>query len=189
MDQDQAHRALSTLGDVLGARGLRYEVVVIGGSGLLLLGLVVRPTADVDVVALVQGGEYVLAKPLPTPLKKAQAEVGAALGLGDNWLNPGPTDLLEFGLPEGFGGRVERLEFGSLTVHLAGRFDQICFKLYAAVDQGSRSKHFTDLRQLDATPDELVGAAQWARRHDPSEGFRSGLVEALRLLGVESDDV
>lgn len=189
MDREDALRALGTLGDVLAARGHHYEVVAIGGSGLLLLGLVVRATADVDVVAVVQGGEYRLAKPLPAPLEEAQAEVGAALGLGDKWLNPGPTDLLDFGLPDGFQDRVETFEFGGLTVHLAGRFDQICFKLYAAVDQGPRSKHFADLGHLDASPDELVRAAQWALEHDPSEGFRSQLVEALRLLGVESDDV
>lgn len=189
MDRQDAVRALSTLGDVLASRGHHYEVVAIGGSGLLLLGLVVRPTADVDVVAVVQGDQYRLAEPLPAPLEQAQAEVGAALGLGDKWLNPGPTDLLDLGLPDGFQDRVETIEFGGLTVHLAGRFDQICFKLYAAVDQGPRSKHFADLRQLDATPDELVSAARWARGHDPSEGFRSQLVEALHLLGVESEDV
>lgn len=189
MDREDALQALRTLGDVLAARDRRYELVAIGGSGLLLLGLVVRPTADVGVVALVEGGQYRPAMPLPVPLEEAQAEVGAALGLGEKWLNPGPTDLLDFGLPEGFADRVETLEFGGLTVHLAGRFDQICFKLYAAVDQGSRSKHFADLRQLAPTPDELIGAAQWARQHDPSEGFRGELLEALRSLGVESDDV
>lgn len=189
MDREGALRALRTLGDVLAARGHHYEVVAIGGSGLLLLGLVVRPTADVDVVAVVQGDEYRLAKPLPAPLEEAQADVGAALGLGDKWLNPGPTDLLAFGLPEGFQGRVETLEFEGLTVHLAGRFDQICFKLYAAVDQGSRSKHFADLRDLDPSRDELLRAAQWTRQHDPSEGFRSELLEALRSLGVETHDV
>lgn len=189
MDREDALRALRTLGEVLADRGHHYEVVAIGGSALLLLGLVVRPTADVDVVAVVQGDEYRLAKPLPAPLEEAQAEVGAALGLGDKWLNPGPTDLLDFGLPDGFQERVETLKFDGLTVQLAGRFDQICFKLYAAVDQGSRSKHFADLQQLGATSDELVRAAKWAREHDPSEGFHSQLVEALRLLGVENDDV
>lgn len=188
MDREDALQALRTLGDVLAARGRQYEVVAIGGSGLLLLGLVVRPTADVDVVALVEGDQYRVAKPLPAPLEEAQAEVGAALGLGEKWFNPGPTDLLDFGLPEGFADRTETLEFGGLTVHLAGRFDQICFKLYAAVDQGPRSKHFADLRQLEPTRDELVAAAKWAREHDPSEAFGRVLLETLALLGVDPDD-
>lgn len=189
MDKEETVHALRTLGDVLASRGRHFEIVAIGGSGLLLLGFVVRPTADVDVVALVEGGRYRAAAPLPPPLEEAQAEVGAALGLGDKWLNPGPTELLDFGLPDGFEDRVERLEFGGLTVHLAGRFDQICFKLYAAVDQGSRSKHFADLGQLEPTEDELVAAARWAVRHDPSAGFRRVLIETLTFLGVERDDL
>lgn len=189
MDRDEAVSALRTLGDVLVSRGCHYELVVIGGSGLLLLGLIVRPTADVDVVALVEGGIYGVAKPLPEPLEEAQAEVGAALGLGDKWLNPGPTDLLDFGLPEGFEDRVETLEFGGLTVHVASRVDQICFKLYAAVDQGTRSKHLADLQLLGPTPDELLKAARWTIEHDPSPGFRSVLRETLRLLGIEDAEI
>jgi hypothetical protein len=189
MDRQDALQALRTLGDVLTTRDRHYEIVAIGGSGLLLLGLVARPTADVDVVAVVEGNQYRLAKPLPAPLEEAQAEVGAALGLGEKWLNPGPTDLLDFGLPEGFTERVKTLQFGGLTVHLAGRSDQVCFKLYAAVDQGPRSKHFADLQQLEPTRDELVKGAKWAREHDPSEGFRHVLLETLALLGVDRHDV
>ena len=74
-------------------------------------------------------------------------------------------------------------------LHLADRRDQIFFKLYAAADQGPRSKHFEDLRRLEATPDELHAAAAWAQTHDPSEGFGSELRRALRDLGVIDGDV
>lgn len=43
--------ALHALGQVLLARGEAYDVVVIGGGALLLLGLVARPTKDLDAVA------------------------------------------------------------------------------------------------------------------------------------------
>jgi hypothetical protein len=43
---------LAALGQVLQARERRFELVVIGGSALQALGLVARPTRDVDVVAL-----------------------------------------------------------------------------------------------------------------------------------------
>jgi hypothetical protein len=33
--------------------------------------------------------------------------------------------------------------------------------------------------------EELLEAARWARTHDPSDGFRQQLVEALTALGVE----
>ena len=45
--------ALRTLGEVLEARGLTYEIVAIGGSALMLLGLIGRPTRDLDALALV----------------------------------------------------------------------------------------------------------------------------------------
>ena len=185
MEREGVATALRTLGEVLASRGHHYEIVAIGGSSLLLLGLVARPTADVDVVALVEDGRYRVARPLPQPLDEAQADVGSTLGLGGKWLNPGPTDLLDFGLPEGFQDRVETLDFGGLTVLLAARVDQICFKLYAAVDQGSRSKHFADLRQLEPTREELLHAARWTIEHDPSPGYRRVLLETLRQLGIE----
>jgi hypothetical protein len=62
--------------------------------------------------------------------------------------------------------------------------DQIALKLYAAVDQGPDSKHVADLRVLAPTPDELLAAAGWARRHDPSETFREILLEVLEQFGV-----
>ncbi len=78
---------------------------------------------------------------------------------------------------------------GGLILYLADRRDQVFFKLYAAVDQGPRSKHFEDLRRLGPTADELRAAAAWARMHDPSECFRVELRGALRDLGVIDGDV
>lgn len=104
-------------------------------------------------------------------------------------MNPGPTDLLDLGLPHGFASRTEREEFGGLVVHLAGRLDLIATKLYAAVDRGPGSKHVADLRALDADDGELRFGARWARTHDPSDGFATELLQALRHLGVAVDDV
>ena len=186
--KDTLDHVLQALGDTLEARGLAYELVVVGGSGLLLLGLVTRPTKDLDALALVDDGEYVPAEPLPPPLAQAVASVGRAFDLSETWLNAGPTDLLRFGLPEGFRDRVEIRRFGGLTIHVAARFDQICFKLYAAVDQGPRSKHAADLRALRPTDDELLAAARWSRTQDPSDGYRQVLAEMLAALGLEGAD-
>ena len=180
--------ALQALAAVLAARRLRYELVAVGGSGLLLLGLLDRPTRDVDILAVVEGGRYVTATPLPGPLVEAVRDVGEALGLGPDWVNAGPTSLLDLGLPEGFAGRLETWDYGALVLHVAGRKDQIAFKLYAAVDQGPQSKHFQDLQRLAPVPAELVGAARWTITHDPSEGFRAHLVAALARLGIENAD-
>lgn len=181
------NEALTTLGEVLRNRGLRFEVVAIGGGSLLLLGLIRRPTKDIDVVALREPSGLTSADPLPRALLDACADVAAALELAPDWLNPGPTSLLTFGLPHGFADRMIALDFGGVVVHLAGRFDQICFKFYAAVDQGPRSKHMQDLEKLAPTTDELA-AARWARTHDTSEGFRMMCVQLLAAFGVEGSD-
>jgi hypothetical protein len=58
------------------------------------------------------------------------------------WLNPGPTSLLDLGLPESFFERAQRRHYGpGLEVLFASRVDQIHLKLYATVDQGA-GKHF-----------------------------------------------
>jgi hypothetical protein len=177
-------QALDLLGRVLQQRGLTYDLVAIGGSGLLLLGIIKRPTQDLDVVALVQQGHLVRADPLPEPLEAAAHDVAATLGLRDDWIDPRPTSLLDFGLPAGFADRVTIRTFGALVIHLASRLDQIHFKVYAATDQGRSSRHFDDLRALAPTRDELLQAARWARTQDPSEAFHGELIGLMQTLGV-----
>ena len=99
LDQDRLNSALLALGDTLAFRGQSATIAVLGGSGLLLLGAVQRTTHDVDVVALVEGERLSRAEPLPVALREAARDVADALGLDPNWINPGPTSLLDFGLP------------------------------------------------------------------------------------------
>jgi hypothetical protein len=188
-DAERGGELLSALAEQLGAIGARYELVVIGGSALQALGLVDRPTSDVDVVALTQGTMLVTAKPLPAPLEAAAERVARDFALPRRWINPGPTSLLDFGLPGGFMERVVTRTYGSaLIVHFASRFDQIHFKLYAAVDQGP-GRHEADLRALEPAPEELLAAARWTREHDPSPGYEQSLRGALVALGVSSADL
>jgi uncharacterized nucleotidyltransferase DUF6036 len=188
-NRDTAERLLSALGEQLAAVGQRYELVVIGGSGLLALGVIERSTRDVDLLALRSGDELGSAKPMPAALEAARNRVARDFSLPANWLNPGPTDLLDFGLPEGFIDRLERRDYGqALTVYFASRYDQIHFKLYALVDQGP-GKHEDDLRSLSPTEEELVAAARWSRSHDPSEGYAQILGEVLAHMGVKDVDL
>ncbi|MEX2274032.1 MAG: DUF6036 family nucleotidyltransferase [Actinomycetota bacterium] len=181
--------ALRALSEQLQDSDVRFEVVVVGGAALLALGLVSRATRDVDVVGILSEGELVSADPMPELLAAAVARVARDLGLPSDWLNPGPTALLDFGLPPGFLQRVHRVDVGSsLTVLYADRFDQIHFKLYAMVDQAG-GRHEDDLRVLAPTSDELLVAARWTRTHDPSPGFRGQLLLALERLGVDDADV
>jgi len=153
-------------------------------AGCSCFGLTVRPTRDLDIVAFVEKGLYVRVQELPTPLLEAVKVVGQIEGLAPNWINAGPADLLEFGLPEGFARRTQKEQYDPLILHVVSRVDQVALKVYAAADAGPRSKHFQDLQSLSPSEEELVRAGRWAITHDPSEGFRSQLVGCLAALGV-----
>lgn len=184
-----ADAVLTALAEQLGQVGASYELIVVGGSALLALGLIERPTRDVDIVALRSGRDLVAPDPLPPALAGARDRVARDFGLISSWLNTGPAGLLDLGLPEGFVDRLERRVYGpALAVSFASRLDQIHLKLYATVDQGP-GKHERDLRALAPTRDELLAAARWSRTHDPSEGYREMLVRALTYLGIEDADV
>ncbi|NVB82942.1 MAG: hypothetical protein HOV81_31480 [Kofleriaceae bacterium] len=184
LDQNSLEAALVAVGDLLEERNERIEVVAIGGGGLLLLGLIERATKDLDLVGLKIGDELIKPVPLPQALSEAADDVAKLMKLSPGWLNAGPASMLDLGLPEGFLGRTSRREYGGLVIYLASRYDQICFKLYAAADDSPRGKHFADLKQLAPIPDELRGAAAWAITHDSSEGFRQILDQVLAALGV-----
>ena len=158
LDQARGEQVLRALGEQLDAANEQFELVVIGGSGLLALGLIERATRDVDIVALLREGELVDPRPLPPALVEARDRVGRDFGLASDWLNAAPSSLLDFGLPAGFASRLERRDYGpALTVWLASRLDQIHLKLYALADQGP-GKHEADLRALEPTRDELIEA-------------------------------
>ncbi|HEU5062204.1 MAG TPA: DUF6036 family nucleotidyltransferase [Solirubrobacterales bacterium] len=148
-NREQADRLLWALSEQLLAAGERFELVVVGGSGLLALGEIDRSTRDIDLVALRDGDDLGAANPLPVPLRRAAERVARDFGLDEDWLNGGPTSLLAFGLPEGFLERLDGRSYGeALIVHFASRYDQIHFKLYAMVDEGGPGKHEQDLRAL-----------------------------------------
>lgn len=187
--REQLEAALSALGELLTARGERYELVLVGGGNLILRRLITRPTTkDLDILGERAFDVIRPLRPMPEPLREAVIDVGRAFGLADDWLNVGPDSLLDLGLPDGFAERLERRTFDGLVVWLAGRHDMVCFKLSAAVDQGPRSRHFGDLVELRPDRKDLLVAARWTLTHDPSPGFRALLVETLRVLGVEDAD-
>jgi len=164
-----------------------YSMVVCGGSALILTGAVPRTTKDVDVVAMIEGGRLASPQPLPGDLLQAVREVAADEDLMEDWLNNGPSKdpqmgLYQGGLPEGLGDRLSRREFGDrLAVFFISRIDQIFFKVYASVDRGGY--HVEDLHALKPSTDELVAAVEWARSHDPSDGFLMMTKSMLKQIG------
>lgn len=187
LDRDALDRVLRSLAIRLDENlSEPIELVVCGGSALILTGLVARATRDVDVVALIRQGVLCDPEPLPAFLQQAIREVSEDLRLPANWLNNGPSHgeggLFQMGLPAGFAGRLRRHAYGSrLTVHFIDRIDQIHCKLYASADRGGY--HITDLLALKPQPDEIEAAARWTMTHDVSVGFAMGLRKLLRSIG------
>lgn len=192
-DADAIDRALSLLAVALEEVGAApVELVVIGGAAINILGFGVRPTKDVDVLAIAEtgaAGERVLAKcrALPPSLLSAADVVSKLLGLDADWLNAGPAGLMDWGLPQGFEGRLTSRVYGPrLTVLVPAREDLICFKVYAAADLGP-GRHTEDVRAMDPTCSELLDGVRWARTQDPSEDFRTMLDALLRYFGCASE--
>jgi hypothetical protein len=186
-DAKHAEQLLAALSEQLAARGESHTIVVVGGSALIALGFVSRPTRDVDVVALLQDGQLISAKPLPDGMLAAVKLVADDFGLPERWLNSGPTTLLDFGLPPGFLARGARRIYGpALEVIFASRLDQIHLKLYAVVDQGG-GRHLEDLQALSPAEAELLEAAEWSETHDDSVGYREILDEVLAHFGVRRE--
>ena len=74
-------------------RGLRFDGVVIGGAALSLLGVVSRPTKDVDILVPRIPPEIAVAARAFAAKIRAIGEI-----LHDDWLNNGPASLAESGL-------------------------------------------------------------------------------------------
>ena len=185
---ERVDELLSELAERLTALEAWYELVVVGGSALLALGIVSRATRDVDVVAFDDGAGLTPADPLPEALERARDLVARDLVVAPDWLNGAASDIARFGLPEGFMSRVETRRYGdSLVVHFAGRLDLIHFKLHAFIDRSDiHGRHGSDLRALDPTPEELLAAGRWTMTHDSSSGYREMLENGLAYLGVDS---
>lgn len=186
----EIEKTLMALSEQLEAKspGTVIKMLVCGGAALNVLGYVTRTTKDVDVVAFIdknKNGDTILTK--ASPLKPILIEAGKLVqkdfNLPDNWINAGPSSVMDFGLPQGLMGRAETHKYGkNLIIYFLGRYDQIHFKLHAAVDQ-SGGKHYDDLMALKPNAEELEKAARWSMTHDPSEGYKMVLKDFLFKIG------
>lgn len=189
-------RALRAVGDLLKYEGEKVDIVILGGSAMILLGLVHRVTTDVDILALADDtatGVKLLTRPdkLPDALIRAISRVAGDLGLRPDWMNTAPGGQWDTGLPPGLENRLEWRDFSNLRVGLVSRYDLIFFKLYAAADDvGPASVHYQDLLALRPSPEELRDAVAWIATQDTSPDF-AGIVRevARRARGhVETND-
>src|SRR5579862_6924549 len=185
--------ALQRVAELLAFAGERYAIVVIGGAALNLLGIVDRPTVDVDILAFREQRLRPPPDPLPVPLTRAIATVARDLSLDEHWMNGGPALQWQQGLPDGLEGRIQWRHYGpierpdlGLDVGLVSRRDLIFFKLYAAADYATpRSVHYKDLIALSPTSNELSMAAEWIRPQNASPVFHGILAELVAYARKE----
>lgn len=188
--------ALRKVGELLALDGESYAIVIVGGAALNLLGIVHRPTTDVDILAFAppaaakqkQGEITKPPEPLPEPLTRAAAIVARDLGLENQWLNAGPALQWREGLPPGLEKRVQWHRYAALHVGLVDRYDLIFLKLYAtADDKGTNSVHYQDLLALRPNTRELNAALEWVKTQDASPEFRRVLELAVDQVRADLD--
>jgi len=189
MESDRLIDALQTLGSWLAERGEPIELALVGGGALLLHDLRVHPTEDLDAIARHAGGRWRRAHPFPEVPIEGIREVGLALDLpvrnrdGKDWLNTGPSVLMDRGLPPGFFDRMDRRTFGHLTIHLASPDDLVALKVLAATDTTRGAKRAVDLDDIartSPTGSTLAWALRWVASFDGRPDFLS--TEGMKLL-------
>jgi len=185
-------RALDAAGELLARRQQTAAIVVVGGTGLNLLGIIERATRDVDVIAIAtvqrhgEPGAIGPPDPLPAPLVDVVATVARDLGLPPDWLNATVGGQWKTGLPPGFAGRITWRRLGGLWVGLPDPIDFIYLKLYAAADDiGPASKHFKDLLALQPTAEELAAARVWIQGQDSSPAVAEALHRVIAHVRAE----
>lgn len=189
----QVENILHALAEQLKAEGRgNFELVVCGGVALNALGYVKRATQDVDIVAFVKkekGGLNLLSKAnesIMSDLKTAAERVRRDFDLKEGWLNIGPASVMDIGFPEGLMERVQTRSYGdNLTIHFLGRYDQIHFKLYAALTSERRVIHLSDLFALNPTKEEIRDAARWIMGGDTAGIYKQTLRNLLNQIGLE----
>ena len=89
LDASRLDRALETVSIRLrDNRGEPQEIVVCGGSALILTGAVARTTQDVDIVALASPQGLLSPDPLPKDLERGAAEAPPDIGRRDRKSTP-----------------------------------------------------------------------------------------------------
>lgn len=162
---------------------MTWKLVVCGGTALNALHFISRTTKDVDVIGILSDNQITYAN-FDSRFLEQVALCAATFDLPSNWLNTGPESFIKSGFPSGFIKRLTWKRYGE-QLHLGyiSRIDQIFFKLYACVDRGGY--HVDDLFALNPTSDELLNAAMWTCKQDPSEGFHTLLISMLNQLEFE----
>lgn len=137
-------------------RNLRFHAVIIGGAALIAMGVINRKTKDIDC----------LFPEIPAEIKQASREFAIEypnFDLIDNWLNNGPSSLVN-DLPGDWQDRLVTIYAGSSVVlQTLGRIDLLRTKLFALCD---RLEDWPDCIALAPTAAELDTCLSWVADRD-----------------------
>lgn len=179
-------QAIELLGHLLQSRGLHYRLVVVGGTALLLRGVITRATEDLDVIATADPSGTLLAadRPLDQRLLSVAAVVASELDLAEDWLNSVVSVQWDGAtMPPGMAERIEWRTFGGLDLGIAGIDALIALKLYATVDERVERrrppKHRNDLIALKPTDEQWHAAADWVLAQDGSPDWPHQVQETI----------
>ena len=191
-DKESIEEVLHAFAEHLAEDGVHHlELVVCGGAALNILGLIHRGTRDVDVVAIVERdkhGQAILQIPsaLDESIKKAILRIHKDFNLEENWFNIQTGALFtSLHFPKGILERTIKREFGNnVIIHFLDRYDQIHFKLYAALDNETRrAVHLSDLLALSPSETEICEAAKWLLTRPSGEFYKHALQNLLEQIG------
>jgi len=166
------------------------NVAVCGDTALIAVGLVARATEDVDIIALLRVNqvnvEVLEDKNLPADVERLVAEIGIELGIREDWFNFHASSLIAFGFPPNMTTRLVKKSYGAcLTVYFINRFDQVHFKMYAAMDPKDGTRHLSDLLDLKPKEHEIRAAVSWMLGREASPDFKAALCQVLERIGYE----
>lgn len=163
----------------LAQRGLQFDAVIIGGAALIALGVTSRTTEDIDC----------LFPKIPDEIKQASHDFVREypdFELMDNWLNNGPSSLVD-DLPEDWQGRLVPVYTGqSIVLQTLGRIDLLRTKLFALCD---RQEDLPDCIALAPTAEELTICSPWVIDRDGNsfwpEHVRNTFVSLEERIGYD----
>lgn len=172
MNKELLIQALLKLDKAASEKQIRCHFTVCGGASLILQGIALRSTVDIDII-----------EPLiPSTLVEDIEIIADELGISKDWVNMGPNSILS-DLPADWKNHITPLfEGGNITIYSLGRRDLIFTKFWAMCD---RQQDLVDLISLSPSLDEIKIAADATIKCDQNPYWEEWVMENMRKLAKE----
>ncbi len=153
----QIKRAIKALDKGLQKENFSINLYICGSAALVLLGISIRKTGDIDLIA----------KTIEPALDRAIKRVAKKLNYPENWLNNRVSPIIDR-LPSNWEKTsLEVYKGKNLTVYTLSRQNLINSKLHACVER--RSLDYVDLLSLSPTKSEIEKAKRYCLKQKSSE--------------------